>query len=275
LSNLVQALDLVLADGRTITVSTNANANANGAGDSSLLAAACCSLGCLGAIYSVTLRCEPLFSVEEHTSSTSMPWRTFYAQMQPILRDWPLTQLTVDQFSPDLRCTVSLRRKQPYSAALGAGYQALSSATESGYYLEAETAMPRAAIGAAVEATAAFHQQRLAQTGIRSRSSLFVRFCAPDATLISMAAGRETAFVSSFFGHEVEAATGVAFLQDASDLLVQRFQGRPHWGKIHKLTPGDVRRLYGSNMDSFLSIRQQLDPTGVFANAYIARVLGV
>lgn len=50
-----------------------------------------------------------------------------------------------------------------------------------------------------------------------------------------------------------------------------KYQGRPHWGKLHTLTAKQLRALY-PRFDDFLRVRQQLDPQGRFLNAH-ARAL--
>lgn len=51
--------------------------------------------------------------------------------------------------------------------------------------------------------------------------------------------------------------------------------GRPHWGKIHFLTPEKVQRLYGPNYDKFKDVRERLDPTHTFSNPFLDRIFQV
>src|SRR5262249_26988802 len=53
-----------------------------------------------------------------------------------------------------------------------------------------------------------------------------------------------------------------------------KFNGRPHWGKINYLTKEDTQKLYGHNFDTFVQIRKQLDPDGLFSNAFTKRIFG-
>lgn len=50
--------------------------------------------------------------------------------------------------------------------------------------------------------------------------------------------------------------------------------GRPHWAKRHRLGPDDIHRLYPRAAD-FLRVRAEVDPTGKFINADLARLFGV
>lgn len=45
--------------------------------------------------------------------------------------------------------------------------------------------------------------------------------------------------------------------------------GRPHWGKIHFLTKEKIALLYGENYTRFKQAKQELDPEGLFSNEHI------
>ena len=49
--------------------------------------------------------------------------------------------------------------------------------------------------------------------------------------------------------------------------------GRPHWGKLHTLDAATLRERY-PRFDDFVALRDKLDPTGLFSNAYLEKVLG-
>lgn len=46
-----------------------------------------------------------------------------------------------------------------------------------------------------------------------------------------------------------------------------KYQGRPHWGKLHTLTAKNLRALY-PRFDDFLRVRRELDPQGRFLNPH-------
>lgn len=50
-----------------------------------------------------------------------------------------------------------------------------------------------------------------------------------------------------------------------------KYQGRPHWGKLHTLSAKNLRAVY-PRFDDFLRVRKELDPQGRFLNAH-ARTL--
>lgn len=49
---------------------------------------------------------------------------------------------------------------------------------------------------------------------------------------------------------------------------MKKWQGRPHWGKVNKLSSEELRELY-PQMDRFLEIRKQYDPDNVFMNRWL------
>ena len=57
-------------------------------------------------------------------------------------------------------------------------------------------------------------------------------------------------------------------LFDAIEPILQRYQGRPHWGKMHSMTSAQLKPLY-PKWGEFMQIREQLDPTQKFLNPYL------
>lgn len=53
-----------------------------------------------------------------------------------------------------------------------------------------------------------------------------------------------------------------------------KYQGRPHWGKIHTLAAKEQHQNF-QRLDDFLEIRSAMDPKGLFTNDHIDRVLGL
>jgi FAD/FMN-containing dehydrogenase len=56
--------------------------------------------------------------------------------------------------------------------------------------------------------------------------------------------------------------------------LMQKFQGRPHWGKHFTLTRDTIKGMYGRRFDDFLALRDAFDPDRVFANTFLRDILG-
>lgn len=55
--------------------------------------------------------------------------------------------------------------------------------------------------------------------------------------------------------------------------IFRRYEGRPHWGKMHSHGPEDLSRLYPKLQD-FLALRERLDPGGRFLNSHLKSLLG-
>ncbi|TDL71136.1 FAD-binding protein [Rhodococcus qingshengii] len=54
--------------------------------------------------------------------------------------------------------------------------------------------------------------------------------------------------------------------------ILQKYEGRPHWGKIHTMTPEQLQKIY-PKWNTFLHIREELDPAGLFLNDYLCSLL--
>jgi FAD/FMN-containing dehydrogenase len=54
------------------------------------------------------------------------------------------------------------------------------------------------------------------------------------------------------------------YLRDVHALL-DDFDARPHWGKIHFLTRERIRTIY-PEYSKFVALRREFDPNGVFLN---------
>jgi FAD-linked oxidoreductase len=60
-------------------------------------------------------------------------------------------------------------------------------------------------------------------------------------------------------------------LFDEIEPILQRYQGRPHWGKMHSLNAVQLRTLY-PKWDDFLQLRACLDPEKKFLNPYLQQL---
>lgn len=54
--------------------------------------------------------------------------------------------------------------------------------------------------------------------------------------------------------------------------IMEKYEGRPHWGKMHNQSTFNLHSLYPKLAD-FLAIRQKLDPNGIFMNDYLQGLL--
>jgi FAD-linked oxidoreductase len=107
------------------------------------------------------------------------------------------------------------------------------------------------------------------RSGLRIAFPVELRVAAGDDIPLSTASGRDSAYIA------VHLPVGVD--PSAYFSLVERIMGdaggRPHWGKMHTLDATVLRTRY-PRFDEFVALRRTVDPTGVFANAELDRVLG-
>jgi len=97
-----------------------------------------------------------------------------------------------------------------------------------------------------------------------------VRFTAPDDIPLSTAYGRDTCYIA------VHMACGMPYERyfDGVEGIMDRYDGRPHWGKLHGQRAETLAPRY-PEWERFQRLRERLDPDRRFANAYLDRVLGV
>ncbi|MBO4210438.1 D-arabinono-1,4-lactone oxidase [Micromonospora echinofusca] len=96
-----------------------------------------------------------------------------------------------------------------------------------------------------------------------------VRFTAADDIWLSHSHGRESAYIAI---HQFAGAPYQAYFT-AFEQVTRELGGRPHWGKLHWRDAASLAPVYPRFAD-FLAVRDRLDPHRVFANEYLDRVLG-
>lgn len=94
------------------------------------------------------------------------------------------------------------------------------------------------------------------------------RFAQADDIYLSPANGRASAYIA------VHMYKGMEYKPyfDAIEQIFQRYQGRPHWGKMHTLKAPALAQLY-PDWEKFQAVRRQLDPDGFFLNDYLKELL--
>jgi FAD-linked oxidoreductase len=65
-----------------------------------------------------------------------------------------------------------------------------------------------------------------------------------------------------------------AFLYTLIEPIFRRYDGRPHWGKLHSVTGDQLGALY-PRWNDFLKVRAALDPDGRMLNPYLKGLFGV
>lgn len=96
------------------------------------------------------------------------------------------------------------------------------------------------------------------------------RFVHSDDIWLSPAYQRESAYIAA---HMYRGMPYQAYFQHIEEIF-KRYQGRPHWGKMHTRTAAELAELYPRWQD-FRRIRAALDPQGMFLNDYLRKLFDV
>ncbi|XP_018423978.1 PREDICTED: L-gulonolactone oxidase-like [Nanorana parkeri] len=99
-----------------------------------------------------------------------------------------------------------------------------------------------------------------------------VRFARGDDILLSPCYNQDSCYMNIImyrpYGKDVP--HGEYWLE--YEQIMKRVGGRPHWAKAHTCTRKDFEKMYPA-FNKFKNIREKLDPTGMFLNAYLEKVL--
>lgn len=133
------------------------------------------------------------------------------------------------------------------------------------HFLEMEYAIPRASLPEALNRVRA-HVKRL---GVQISFPVEVRFVAPDDIPLSTASGRETAYIA------VHVFRGTPFNEyfKGVEAIMNDYDGRPHWGKLHFQSAASLASRY-PRWDEAQRVRARMDPAGTFTTPSIEHVLG-
>lgn len=131
-------------------------------------------------------------------------------------------------------------------------------------YVESEYALP---IERTAEAMAAL-RELVDRKNLRLNFPIGVRFTRGDDLWMSPAHGRASCFIGLMI-----AGTGprLARAFDAFGSLMKGLGGRPHWGKVFRATPAELRAMYPDTYDRFVDLLARTDPRGVFRSPFVER----
>jgi FAD-linked oxidoreductase len=96
------------------------------------------------------------------------------------------------------------------------------------------------------------------------------RFVRADDIWLSPAYQRDSAYIAV---HMYRGMEYKSYFQHVEEIL-QHYNGRPHWGKLHTLDAARLAALYPRWHD-FLRVRAILDPQGLFLNDYLRQLFDV
>ncbi|MEU1041476.1 FAD-binding protein [Streptomyces sp. NPDC005907] len=286
LASVVREVELVTADGSTVTV---------GRGEERFDGAVT-SLGALGVVTALTLDLEPAFEVSQHVF-TELPLAGL--DFETVAAAAYSVSLFTDWVRPGFRQVWLKRRTDqppadfPWAAPATAamhpvpGMPAVNCTEQfgvpgpwherlphfraeftpsSGAELQSEYLLPRA------RALEALH----ALDAVRDTVSPVLQVCevrtvAADRQWLSPAYGRDT--VALHFTWVADTAAVLPVVRRVEEAL-DAFGPRPHWGKVYTMPSSVVRGRYPRLAD-FASLAAALDPAGKFRNAFVREALGV
>jgi L-gulono-1,4-lactone dehydrogenase len=303
ISNQIRALELVLADGSVVTCSREEQPD--------LFEAARVSIGALGVITKVTLQCVPLYAL--HAVDAPMPLDETLEGLDELVASndhfeffwFPHTTTALTRRfqrlpgDAELNPMSTLARTLDDKIVTNIGFEALLrvgtrfprlvpgitrfvtravstrdftdlapnvfASDRDVRFREGEYAVPRAAIGDVLR-----ELRQWVDTHDEKVSFPFeVRFVKSDDIWLSPAYDRDVAYVAFHQYHRMPHERWFSVCED----ILGAADGRPHWGKMHRLTAADLAERY-PRFGDFTALRDDLDPTGVFANPYVDRVLG-
>jgi L-gulono-1,4-lactone dehydrogenase len=301
LSAQVEAIELVLADGRSLELTA--------ASDPEALRAARVGLGALGVIYAVTIRAVPAYTI--HRVDNPKPLDETLDRLDELndVNDhfefyvFPHTDLALCRESkrtdesprPRGRARVyaqevmlenwvgqllalagrRLPSQIPRLARLASRGVGRSTKVDRSFrvfaserrikFTEMEYGIPRARAREAVERVLELANRPELQVAY----PIEVRFAAADDALLSGSHERDTCYVAV---HQDRKLDWEPYFRGV-EAIMDDYEGRPHWGKRHFQTAATLAPRY-PRWDDFARVRARLDPGGAFRNACTDRVLG-
>ena len=96
-----------------------------------------------------------------------------------------------------------------------------------------------------------------------------VRVAPADDIALSASSGRDSLYLAFHTNAQTDHSDYFGQVED----LLRGYDGRPHWGKLHTRTAGDLDVAY-PRWHEFQAVRDRLDPDRLFTNDYLERVLG-
>lgn len=106
-------------------------------------------------------------------------------------------------------------------------------------------------------------------SGVNFLFPLEYRYVAADDIWLSPFYQRDSVTISVHQYHRQPYAALFA----GAEAIFRRYEGRPHWGKLHTLGAAELSKLY-PRWDDFQAVRRRLDPGGKLLNAHLKRIFG-
>nr|XP_054757565.1 L-gulonolactone oxidase-like [Lytechinus pictus] len=302
-TNIV-SLELLTGRGEVLQCSASENPD--------VFSAACCGLGALGIILTVTIQCEPAYRLHEIQTSTTLDdvldnLDSYVEGSEHFRFLWyPHTDMVV--ISKLNRTERSISTTPPswfwnkligyhameFSLWLSEFYQPLVPWINWLYFLIfSSQPKERVDIGHRVFNFDCLFKQLVTEWNVpRNKTGEVlrelrdnidkrrfyahmpteVRFTRSDDIMISPANGRETCFINIIHFRPYGRKTLNTKYWAVYEDILKRAGGRPHWAKEHPLRNKELSELY-PRWTEFCDLRKKLDPHGMFLNAYLERIL--
>ena len=97
------------------------------------------------------------------------------------------------------------------------------------------------------------------------------RYTGADDIWLSMFEGRDGCSISIHQYGDLDYREPFAAIEP----IFWKYDGRPHWGKLHTLDAARLAELYPRHWQDFQEVRRSLDPEGRMANEYVRKIFGV
>jgi xylitol oxidase len=286
LAAAVRAVELIVADGSTVTIARGEEG----------FDGAVTSLGALGVVTSLTLDLEPSYEVEQHVF-TELPleeldfevvsgsaysvslftdwrepgfrqvWLKRRTDQAPVDFPWatPATEaMHPVPGMPGVHCTEQFGVPGPWHGRLP--HFRAEFTPSNGAELQSEYLLPRAF---AVDALHALDAIR--ETIAPVLLTCEVRTVAADAQWLSPAYGRDSAALHFTW---VEDAAAVLPVVRRLEEALAPYDPRPHWGKVFTMPPTALHDRY-ARLGDFRALAQIHDPTAKFVNTFVREALGL
>lgn len=304
LSSFVEELKLLDANGILHSLSPTSNPH--------LFSAATVNLGCLGIVYSVTLKCIPLEKLQLAKVKSTL--KLTLRDLPELLQMNEYFQFIIDPYSDTTICWLYQKTKEkvkgrlryrmhwllnkilavscfdlfpipwwllPSMIKIYTAASAMKSCVDYSYKL-----LSPADEGHYIEEEIAVPLEDLEEALTTTRQIInkyseqktrmvvviLIRFAQPDLYGYLSPALKRQ---TAYISLITIAKNGYQELFKEVETSLYCYQGRPHWGKVNCLTKETITELYGTNYINFLQARKELDPEGLFSNGIIDKHFNV
>ncbi|KAF3818431.1 hypothetical protein GH733_011848 [Mirounga leonina] len=282
LATQVVALTLLTADGTILECSESSNAE--------VFQAARMHLGCLGVILTITLQCVPQFHLQEisfpstleevlnnldshlkkseyfrflwfpHSENVSVIYQDHTNKPPSSSASW-FWDYAIGFYL--LEFLLWVRKKESSNLS----YKIFSYECRFKQHVQ-DWAIPREKTKEALlelKAMLEAHPKMVAHYPVE------VRFTRGDDILLSPCFQRDSCYMNIIMYRPYGKDVPRLDYWLTYETIMKKVGGRPHWAKAHNCTRKDFEKMYPA-FSKFCAIREKLDPTGMFLNAYLEKV---